>query len=256
MGIQDATQRFSSRVENYVRYRPGYPPRVVEVLKAECGLTRESIIADVGSGTGFLSKIFLENGNRVFGIEPNPEMRAAGERLLAEFPGFSSVNGTAEHTGLGDHSVDFVTAGQAAHWFQRDQTNREFARILKPGGWAVLVWNDRDTESTPLGREYEQLLRSYGIDYEQVHRVGCETVKEIAAFFAPAEVRTESFPNRQEFDYEGLKGRLLSASYMPQEGHPRYEAMLDELRRMFDAHQQDGRVFLEYETRMYYAQIG
>ncbi len=255
MAIQDSTKRFSSRVENYIRFRPGYPPQVVEVLKAECGLTRESIIADVGSGTGFLSRIFLKNGNRVFGIEPNPEMRAAGERLLAEFRGFTSVNGTAEDTGLGERSVDFVTAGQAAHWFDRERANREFARILKPGGWAVLVWNDRDVESTALGREYEQLLRKYGIDYEQVHRVGCETVKEIAAFFAPAEVRTKSFPNQQGFDYAGLKGRVLSASYMPQEGHPGYGPMIEELRRTFGAHQRDGRVFLEYETRMYYAQL-
>ncbi len=255
MAIQDPTKRFSSRVENYIRFRPGYPPQVIEVLKAECGLSRESIIADVGSGTGFLSRLFLENGNRVFGIEPNPEMRAAGERLLARFRGFTSVDGTAEQTGLADRSVDLVTAGQAAHWFDRERANREFARILKPGGWVVLVWNDRDTESTPLGREYEQLLQRFGVDYDQVHRAGLETVKEIAAFFAPAQVCTRSFPNRQEFDYAGLEGRVLSASYMPQEGHPSYEAMLDELRRMFEAHQQDGRVYMEYETGMYYAQM-
>ena len=256
MGIGDSTLRFSSRVEQYVRYRPGYPTQILDVLTTECGLSREPAIADVGSGTGSLAKIFLENGNRVFGVDPNAEMRAAGERLLRGFSNFRSVKGTAEQTGVPDHSVHFVTAGQAAHWFDRERANREFKRILKPGGWAVLVWNDRDLDSTPLAREYEQLLRDYGIDYEQVHRVGFDTVKQIAGFFAPAQVRTSSFPNRQEFDYAGLEGRVLSASYMPEKGHASYEPMIAELHRMFDAHQQERRVIMEYITRMYYAQLG
>ena len=255
MPIHDSTQRFSSRVEEYVRYRPGYPPLIIEVLRAECGLTRESVIADVGSGTGFLSGLFLENGNRVFGIEPNPEMRAAGERLLANFPRFTSVGATAEQTGLPNQSMDFVTAGQAAHWFDRERASGEFRRILKPGGWAVLVWNDRDFDSTPFARDYEQLLRKFGIDYEQVHRAGFDTINEIANFFAPARMRTKAFPNHQGFDYAGLEGRLLSASYMPQQGHPSYEPMLNEIHRLFETHQEGGRLRMEYTTRMYYAQL-
>ena len=255
MPIRDSTQRFSSRVGDYVRFRPGYPPGILEVLQAECGLTRASVIADVGSGTGLLSRVFLENGNRVFGIEPNAEMRAAGERLLADFPGFTSVGATAEQTGLPGHSVDFVAAGQAAHWFDRERANREFRRILRPGGWAVLVWNDRDLDSTPFAREYEQLLRKFGIDYEQVHRAGFETIKEIADFFAPAKMRTSALPNLQELDCVGLEGRVLSASYMPPQGHLLYEPMLAEIRRMFDAHQEGGRVRMEYTMRMYYAQL-
>ena len=255
MPIWDSTQRFSLRVKQYIRYRPGYSPQIIEALKAECGLTGNSVIADIGSGTGFLSKIFLESGNRVFGVEPNAEMRAAGEQLLSDFRNFSSVDGTAEQTGLPDASVDFVTAGQAAHWFDRERANREFRRILKPGGWAALVWNDRDVDSTASAREYEQLLRKFGVDYEQVHRVGSDTVRHIHEFFAPARVRTRSFPNRQEFDYEGLEGRVLSASYMPQAGHPSFEPMRQELRRIFDTHQHNGRFLMQYTTNMYYAQL-
>jgi SAM-dependent methyltransferase len=256
MPISDSTQRFSSRVDDYVRHRPGYPSQILDTLKNDCGLTGDSVIADIGSGTGFLSRIFLENGNGVFGVEPNREMRAAGERLLQGFNHFTSVEGTAEETGLAEHSVDFVTAGQAAHWFDREKANREFQRILKPGGWVVLVWNDRDFDSTPLARAYEQLLRTYGVDYDQVHRVGFDTVQQINAFFAPAAVRVAELPNRQEFDYAGLVGRVLSASYMPQKGHPSHQPMLQELRRIFDAYQHGGRVVMEYATRMYYAQIG
>src|ERR1022692_868424 len=131
MPASNATSRFSDRVENYVRYRPGYPPEVVHALKNECGLASSHAVADIASGTGIWTRMLLENGNPVFGVEPNAEMREAGERLLAALPKFTSVAGTAETTTLADHSVDFVTAAQAAHWFDRAQTRREFVRILQ-----------------------------------------------------------------------------------------------------------------------------
>jgi len=157
MYASNATSRFSDRVENYVRYRPGYPPEMIETLKSECGLTPTRVVADIASGTGIWTRMLLEHGNGVFGVEPNAEMREAGEHLLAGFPNFTSVGGSAEATTLPDHSVDFVTAAQAAHWFKRDLARREFARILKQGGWLVLLWNERRTESTPFLRAYEQL---------------------------------------------------------------------------------------------------
>src|SRR5882724_9726235 len=150
MPAKDATQRFSSRVDNYVRYRPGYPSEVLELLKAECGLKPNTVIADIASGTGILTRMLLENGNPVFGVEPNPEMRKAGEQLLTGYPGFTSVAGGAEATTLDDHSVDIITAAQAAHWFDRERARSEFVRILVPGGWTVLLWNERDTDSTPF----------------------------------------------------------------------------------------------------------
>src|ERR1700676_213635 len=119
MPASNATSRFSDRVENYVRYRPGYPLEALHVLKSECRLEPGHVIADVASGTGIWARMLLEIGNKVFGIEPNPEMRQAGERLLAAFPKFSSLAGSAEATTLPDKSVDFVMAAQAAHWLDR-----------------------------------------------------------------------------------------------------------------------------------------
>src|SRR5580704_13583825 len=148
MPASNATSRFSDRVENYIRYRPGYPSEVVDCLKQECGLSTSDVVADMASGTGIWTRILLENGNPVFGVEPNAEMRQAGERLLAAFPKFTSVTGSAEATTLADASMDFVTAAQAAHWFDRAGARREFVRILKPGGWLVLLWNERLTDAT------------------------------------------------------------------------------------------------------------
>jgi SAM-dependent methyltransferase len=234
MPAPNATSRFSDRVENYIRYRPGYPVEVLQTLQLECGLAPEHLIADIASGTGIWTRMLLENGNAVIGVEPNAEMRQAGERLLAEFAKFSSVSGSAEATTLGDHSVDFVTAAQAAHWFDRVRTRREFARILKPGGWLVLLWNERITDSTPFLRAYEQLLLDYGTDYQDVRHE--HTTDAVNEFFDPAPFQQRVFAMRQEFDYAGLEGRLLSSSYAPGPEHPNHVPMLEELRRIFEAH--------------------
>jgi SAM-dependent methyltransferase len=253
MPASNATSRFSDRVENYVRYRPSYPPQIIDTLKAECGLKPAHVIADIASGTGIWTRLLLENGNRVFGIEPNTEMRQAAERVLASFPTFSSVAGSAEVTTLPGHSVDFVTAAQAAHWFDREPARREFVRILKPAGWLVLFWNERRTDSTPFLRDYEQLLLNYGTDYKEVRQE--YTTLVIHEFFDPAPFEKRVFPMRQELDYAGLEGRLLSSSYAPGPDHPHHAAMLRELRRIFHEHAVRGSIVVEYETRLYFGRL-
>ncbi|HMJ25479.1 MAG TPA: class I SAM-dependent methyltransferase [Pyrinomonadaceae bacterium] len=247
------TRRFSNRVENYLRYRPTYPPEIIPLLESKCGLTAESAIADLGSGTGFLTELFLKRGNPVFGVEPNPEMRAAGEKVLAGYPKFRSIDGTAESTTLPDHSVDFVTVGQAFHWFDRQLCRPEFERILKPNGWLVLVWNGYRIETSPFMAGYQDLVVRYGTDYSEVQRevVACD----VESFYAPGSCGYANFEFQQTFDYEGLQGRLLSASYAPEPDHPDYQAMLGEARRLFDAHQTNGKVIFAYETEVYYGQL-
>jgi ubiquinone/menaquinone biosynthesis C-methylase UbiE len=254
MVVRDSTQRFSSRVENYVRYRPAYPSAVLDLLRHDCRLTTASVIADVASGTGIFTRMLLENGNRVFGVEPNAEMRHAGEEFLRAFSQFTSVAGTAEGTTLADHSVDLVTAAQAAHWFDREKARREFIRICRPGGWTVLLWNERRTGSTPFLRAYEQLLAEYGTDYQDVRSE--RTTQQIETFFAPSRFEVRTFDSHQDFDFSALQGRLLSSSYTPQASDAPYTPMLRELRRIFDAHQMQGRVAFEYDTRVYYGQLG
>lgn len=248
----DPTRRFSDRVDDYVRYRPSYPPAVLDLLRRECGLTPRWIVADVGSGPGNLARLFLRNGNAVYGVEPNREMRQAGERLLRDFPRFTSVEGTAEDSTLAPASVDLVTAGQAFHWFDPDRARAEFTRILRPPHWVALVWNDRLTDTTPFLTAYEDLLQTYGTDYAAMcHRsVDTEGSAVLDSFFGTGGYARAYFENRQVFDFEGLRGRLLSSSYTPGPGHPRREAMLAALRQVFDAHQQDGSVRFEYRTEV------
>jgi SAM-dependent methyltransferase len=249
----DPTKRFSSRVEDYIRYRPTYPQAIVEWLARECGLTPQSRIADIGSGTGILSSLFLHFGCQVDGVEPNADMRHAAERLLTQESRFHGVDGRAEATTLAAGSVDFVTAGQAYHWFDPDPTRAEFRRILKPHGWVVLVWNERLVTGGFL-TGYEAMLQRLSSDYGRVDHRRIDTA-EITRFFEHSEWRLESFPNHQDFDFDGLRGRLLSSSYAPLPGSANYDPMMKELAALFTTFQRDGQVKLIYETNVYAGQL-
>jgi len=250
MPFLDAKHRFSNRVADYLRYRPGYPTELLSLLQNWCGLRPEHSIADIGSGTGFLTKIFLDFGNHVYGVEPNAEMRAAGEELLRSYPKFTSVAGSAEDTTLPSDSVDFVTAGQAFHWFRQPASREEFHRILKAHGRVIIIWNERLIGDTAFLRDYEALLLRFGTDYAKVSE-SYPRVEQMLKFFHPNEFTSHALTYFQEFDFEGLSGRLRSSSYAPAPGHPQFEPMMEELRRIFDAHQQKGAVRMEYRTRVY-----
>ncbi|MEK6281326.1 MAG: class I SAM-dependent methyltransferase [Acidobacteriota bacterium] len=245
--------RFSTRVENYVKYRPGYPEEIVAILESDCGLMSSSLIADIGSGTGILSEVFLRNGNMVFGIEPNAPMRTAAEQLLTAYESFVSIDGSAEATRLEAHSVDLITAAQAFHWFDRTKSKSEFRRILKPEGWVVLIWNERLVDSTAFLRDYESLLLRYGTDYEEIRHENVAT--EIEDFFAPSTFQLKTLQNLQHFDFESLKGRVYSSSYAPEPGHPDFEPMLAKLEELFKVHNTDGIVTFEYATKIYYGRL-
>ncbi len=250
MTFDDAKHRFSNRVTDYVRYRPGYPAELLPLLQKWCGLRPEHAIADIGSGTGLLSKLFLDFGNRVYGVEPNAEMRSAGEELLRTYKNFTSIAGSAEATTLLSDSVDFVTAGQAFHWFQLPAAREEFHRILKAQGIAVIIWNERLLDETPFLRDYEALLLRFGTDYSKVSE-SYPRPEQMLEFFSPNEFTSHALPNFQEFDFEGLSGRLRSSSYAPPPGHAQFDPMMQELRRIFDAHHQGGVVRMDYRTRVY-----
>lgn len=245
--------RFSNRVENYVKYRPSYPKEVLEFLRDELNLTENSVIADIGSGTGISSKIFLENGNKVFGVEPNAAMRHAAEEFLKDFSLFTSVDGTAENTNLLDNTVDFVVAAQAFHWFDKTETPREFRRIARQNGVVALIWNERQLDTNAFLRDYENLLQKYGSDYEKVRHDNLDKKIFEEAFQSDFSVKT--FLNVQTVDFEGLKGRILSSSYMPSETDALYEPMIAELRRLFDNHAESGKIQILYNTNIFYSRL-
>jgi ubiquinone/menaquinone biosynthesis C-methylase UbiE len=251
--MSDTVERFSDRVENYVKYRPAYPPQVLPLFRDEMNLRADSVVADIGAGTGISSKMFLENGNRVFGVEPNAAMRQAAAEFLKNYPQFTSVDGTAEKTNLPDDSVDFIVAAQAFHWFDREKTLAEFQRILHDAGFIILMWNERQLDTTAFLREYEKILLEFGNDYENVRHDNLD--EEMFADFFRKEFRRATFQNAQTVDLEGLKGRIHSSSYTPNERDPRFSPMNREIERIFAKYAENGKIDILYNTNIFYAQF-
>jgi SAM-dependent methyltransferase len=249
----DPKLRFSGRVADYVRFRPGYPPELVDHLEDSIGLTAEWVIADLGSGTGLSAQPFLERGNVVHGVEPLREMREAAENLHGRHPGFRSVAGSAEATGLADGSIDLVVAAQAFHWFDHAAARAECMRILRGRRPAAVVWNMRSTDCDEFARGYEAHLQRWGTDY-LAYRARRIDPEELTAFFgvAPMERRMD---NEQIFDWNGLRGRHLSSSYVPAEGQPTHQPMMEDLQRLFEEHAVGGHVRFRYDTQLFVGTI-
>ena len=254
MDMNDSTQRFSDRVENYVKFRPSYPAEVLDLLIKQTQIKENAVIADIGSGTGKLTEILLRDGHSVIAVEPNAPMREAAEVLFAKHPNFVSSGGSAEETGLEDNSVDLITAGQAFHWFDVPKATTEFQRILKPSGCVVLIWNRRRIEESNFQSIYDAILQKWGTDYNKVkhHNVTDEVLKE---FYGGEGFQIHNLEYYQEFDFEALKGRLLSASYTPQADHPNHEPMMTELKKAFDENQSEGRIQFDYDTNIYIGKL-
>jgi SAM-dependent methyltransferase len=247
--MSNSTTRFTNRVENYIKYRPGYPIEVIEYLKSENILKPDSIIADIGSGTGISTEMFLKNGNTVYAVEPNAAMREAAEKLLSGYESFRSINASAEDTLLPDGSIDLIVCAQAFHWFDIPKAKSEFSRILKPDGRTCLIWNERILDGNPFLIDYEKLLKKYGTDYNDVRHENIDENK-LDEFFTNGYI-TCSFPNKQVFGLEGVTGRLLSSSYTPQKDSELYEPMLAGLNEIFQKNQANDKIEFLYETNIY-----
>ena len=254
MAARDSVERFTGKADVYARFRPGYPPGILDHLRTACGLAPSHVIADIGSGTGKLTELLLRNGNPVCAVEPNRELREAAERTLGGVKGFRSVDGRAEATGLPPASADMVTAGQAFHWFEPGAARVEFQRILRPGGWVVLVWNVRQRDASPFLAAYEGFLRDHSLEHEPPSHGGLTEGDGPRSFFT-ADYGTANFPNTRRLDFESVKGGYLSTSYSLPPDHPSFGAAMARLRALFDSHQEGGAVIMPLRAQVYHGRI-
>jgi ubiquinone/menaquinone biosynthesis C-methylase UbiE len=250
----EPTVRFSNRVENYVKYRPGYPDEVMEFLQRKFRLDQDSYIADVGSGTGIFTRLLLGKGYKVYAVEPNEPMKAVAEKDFEIYRTFTSVAGSAEHTNLPAGSVDLITSATAFHWFDVEQSRIEFKRILKPNGAVALLWNVRKPDVDAFAIAYDQLLSNYATDYKEVKSKTLNG-ERLSAFFDQGQFETISYPNEQVFDEEALIGRPLSSSYVPLPETPEGNVFLKDLKAIFHEHQVDGKVRFLYDTVLYIGRV-
>lgn len=247
------TEAFTPLAEDYARYRPGYPSEVLDVLKNACDLTRNSLIADIGSGTGNLARLFLAAGHQVVGVEPNHEMRNAAERLLSEYAAFRSLDGSAERIPLEKESVDLIAVGQALHWFDIDRARAEFGRILRPGGWVAVLWNDRLSDATPFTREYDAVTNALAAEKPPLCTVSFSA--NLDSLFGAATIQSAAFPHTQRLDLQGILGRARSSGYIAQPGCPGHEEQTKLMTDLFHRHQRAGVVEFHYLTQLHFARL-
>jgi SAM-dependent methyltransferase len=240
------TERFTGRVADYARFRPSFPEALLDALPAGI-LSPSSTVADVGSGTGIFSRQLARRVGALYCVEPNREMREHSAAYLAGFPDVRIVDGTAEATGLPAAAVDAITAAQAFHWFDRRRAKEEFIRVLRPGGWVVLLWYERITSGNPFLEGYEALLQRYAVDYREVDHRNI-TPEIISEFFRPAPVSRLEATMTERMDLAAVKGRIGSSSYTPPEGHPNHAPLIAGVTDLFNRCSRDGAVEFVYTT--------
>jgi len=244
--MNTTTEIFSKRSKYYAEFRPSYSESLLGLIVERCGLTAEHVVADLGSGTGTLTSLFLRIGNSVFAVEPNADMRAMSEQLLGRYPGFKSVNATAEATTLPGRSVDLVTAGRAMQWFDIPSALQEISRILRPGGWTVAVWNE--LRPSPLVSAYRDVVSAYCSNSEEMaqRRQGVRDLLERLGF------GIERLENKQRLNLAQLKGLILSLSSSPGPESPRFEAMMRDVEDVFVKYATNDYVQFDYMTLVYF----
>lgn len=246
--------KFTGMGKIYSQFRPAYPQNFIDCLYNEVGFSEESVVADIGSGTGKLTKQLLEKESRVYAVEPNDDMRKIAEENLSSFSNFASVNGTAENTMLPDSSVDFITVAQAFHWFDRQKFKAECRRILKDNGTVVLVWNSRD-ERSPLILKIDEISRKYCPNFKGFSggmRGG--NAEEFDGFFAHR-CEMKMFDNPLSFDERGFIGRCLSSSYSLKENDENYSDYLNELKNIFNKYSENGTLIMPNKTETFIGKV-
>lgn len=247
-------EKFTGKSKIYDLYRPNYPNELVDNLIKRTSLLSTSRVADIGSGTGILTKQLLDQGLTVFAIEPNVEMREVAEEKLKAYETFFSINASAEATTVDSNSIDLITVAQAFHWFDAEQFKLECCRILKDSGEVALVWNSRDF-SHPLIQENEKLCSNYCLNFKGFSGGIEETPEVYAQFFKDGIYEVISFRNDVGCTLEGYIGRNLSSSFAPKKGEATYEPFIEALAQQFYQYEEDGKLRFPLLTKCYIGKV-
>jgi SAM-dependent methyltransferase len=247
--------RFTNRVESYLKYRPGYPAEIYQVLLEEGIIKQSNHVADMGCGTGLSAELFLQNGHRVYGVEPDAAMLDGAKNYLSSYPYFVPVNASAHNCSLKNRSIDLIICGQSFHWFDREKTAAEFRRILQSDGHLLIMWNELNTSASDFMKVFVDFIEMFAVDYREVRSKIINAVEGLDGFFGHQSYQSKFFLNQQHLDLNGLNGRVLSMSFMPDQANKDHDFMMYCLRKIFQRYQETGKVKIEYLTKIYYGQL-
>ena len=256
LDVLDTKNRFSNKDENYVKYRPHYPKELIEFMQQKGLIKKGYKIGDIGAGTGKFTELLLQYGYSVIAVEPNGPMLEACKKIYGHYNDLTCLNGSSEHTKLSDISVDLITTAQAFHWFKMDETKKEWMRILKPDRYVALIWNSRikGKNASSFQKEYENLVTKFGKGYTRMQK-NFQVQEKINILFEKNGYKEFHTPYSQTFDFEELKGRLLSSSYTPQPEDEIYPEMIAALKDLFDKHQIEDQIQIDYDTELSYGKL-
>ncbi|KAB8126288.1 class I SAM-dependent methyltransferase [Gracilibacillus oryzae] len=249
-----SADKFTDKAEVYAKYRPSYPHEWIEYLVSETGINKNDIIADIGSGTGILSRVLLERGFTVIGVEPNDDMRTIADQTLKPDPRFISVKATAENTTLKDNSLDLITVAQAFHWFDMEQFRMECKRILKQDAKVALVWNSRD-RSADINKQSAEVCQKYCLNFKGFSGGMEETPIAFEQFYKDGKYDFKYFRNDLPFDLDGFLGRYLPASYAPKKTDKEYKPFITALTELFEKYSSNGKIVMPNITRSYLGKV-
>jgi SAM-dependent methyltransferase len=237
---------FSAKAADYIASRPDYPTSLFDVLRNTCKVSVGAFVADIGAGTGLLTKGLLQQGFRVVAIEPNASMRKICDQLLEKYKKYQSADGSAEAIPLEALSVDLITSAQAFHWFEADKAKAEFLRVLRPLGQVALIWNDRVLEDM-LHVELDKLFTEFGGPKRAV-LVAHKKRVDVSKFFGTTVPIEFSWPHEQSLNQAGLESLAFSRSYMPERNSPAGREISHRVSRIFKSHVKTGLVTVRYTT--------
>lgn len=253
--MKQGAERFSFKTEDYAKYRPEFPMKIIDFLYDNNAINNTSVAADVGSGTGRFTRLLLKKSHLVYGVEQNNEMRTKAEELLSQFSKFISIAGSAENTGLPYKSLDLITVAQAFHWFHKEKCLMEFKRILKDKGKVFIVWDDFINDYNEFSKEYGNLLNEFRIVEKENKEKKITRTERIEGFFKDNNYISTSFTHEVYQGLDGVRGGALSASFTPKPGEKNYEDFIVELQKVFDKYQEDGKVCTAFKSACYLGEI-
>lgn len=247
--------RYSCKIEDYAKYRPDFPSEIIDFLYASGDISNSSVIADIGSGTGRFTRLLLEKGNLVYGVERNNEMRAKAEELLSKYTKFISISGSAEETSLNSKSVDLITVAQAFHWFDKEKCLLEFKRIIKNNGKVFIVWDDFVGDYNDFSIEQGKVISQFRVVESENKGRKLTRAEMINKFFKNNKFRTMAFTHELYEGFDEFKGGILSASFTPKPGEENYEPFINKLQEVFDKYQQNGKVCTAFSSECYFGEL-
>ena len=237
---------YTSLASHYDK-RADYAGDAIDKMLSTAKPDKSRPIADIGAGTGKLTKLLLARGYSVLAVEPNDAMREFGIKNTKGKPATWSV-GTGEETGLQSNAFDLVTFGSSFNVTDRGRTLVEVARMLRPRGWFACMWNHRDLDD-PLQAACERIISESIPGYDYGTRREDQTAVIKASGLYEESITIEGHIDN-EISKEDFMVAWKSHATLQRQAGDKFNAIIEKLEKLVA---QQKKVVVPYTTRIWVA---